>query len=103
MASYTHGQPPIVANHQTTYDDQDAADWYGIWKLSDALFACTFTGEWCEYDLGYTPEQRYMGMWSTGVPVTELAIADEPWAADYWCRRMPFRGRPRSEVGDRGP
>jgi hypothetical protein len=55
MASDSHGEPPIVANHATTYEGVDAADRYGIWKLADGLFACVFAGEWCEYALGDTP------------------------------------------------
>lgn len=77
MKTDLHGQPPILANHETTYIDVDAADWYGIWKLSDALVACVFTGEWCEYALGNTPQLRFMGTWSDGVPVTELQVTGE--------------------------
>jgi dienelactone hydrolase len=78
MKSDWHGQPPIIAQHETTFQDLNAADWYGIWKLSDALFACALTGDLCEYALGNTPEQRYMGVWSDGVPVTELQVSSEP-------------------------
>ena len=77
MASDGHGLPPVLAQHETPVDGVDAADWYGIWKLSDALFACAFDGTWCEYALGNTPEQRAMGTWSDGVPVAELAVADD--------------------------
>jgi hypothetical protein len=81
MQTDGHGVPALYAGHQTTNGGIDAADRYGIWKLSDALFACAFTGEYCEYALGNTPEQRYMGHWSDGVPVTELVISDNPTAA----------------------
>jgi hypothetical protein len=54
----------------------DALDWYGTWKLTDALMACAFAGDWCDYALGDTPEQRFMGAWSDGVPVQELAATD---------------------------
>lgn len=56
----------------------DAADWYGIWKLSTALFDCAFAGASCEYALGNTPEQTFMGTWSDGTPVTPLTVTDEP-------------------------
>ena len=56
----------------------DALDWYGTWKLLDALMACSFDGTWCEYALGNTPEQRFMGVWSDGVPVIELNVTDDP-------------------------
>jgi hypothetical protein len=78
MRSDGHGDPPIRASHQTTYEEVDAADWYGIWKLADGLLACAFTDTWCEYALGNTPEQRFMGTWSDGVPVTELVVTDDP-------------------------
>jgi hypothetical protein len=56
----------------------DALDWYGTWKLTDALLACVFAGAWCEHAFGNTPEQRFMGTWSDGVPVTELQVTDDP-------------------------
>jgi acetyl esterase/lipase len=78
MTTDYHGSPPILARHETTYRAVDAADWYGIWKLSEGLLACAFEGRWCEYALGNTPEQRFMGTWSDGVPVTELVVTDSP-------------------------
>jgi hypothetical protein len=39
---------------------------------------CAFDGEWCDYALGNTREQRYMGEWSDGVPVTEAVVTDDP-------------------------
>ncbi len=74
MAGDGHGSPPILAQHETPVDALDAADRYSIWKLADALFACAFEGTWCEYALGNTPEQRFMGTWSDGVPVVELSV-----------------------------
>ena len=56
----------------------DAFDWYGTWKWLDALMSCAFDGEWCEVALGNTPEQRFMGEWSDGVPVTEASVTDDP-------------------------
>jgi outer membrane protein assembly factor BamB len=78
MATDGHGRPAIYAGHDTTYNGIDAADRYAIWKLSDALFACVFHGESCEVALGNTPEQRFMGAWSDGVPVTELQVMENP-------------------------
>jgi hypothetical protein len=80
MASDGHGMPPMLARHDAPWNDVDAVDWYGIWKLSDALFACAFDGMWCDYALGDTPEQRYMGVWSDGVPVAELEVTADPRA-----------------------
>jgi mannose-6-phosphate isomerase-like protein (cupin superfamily) len=81
MVTDRHGQPPALARHDATFNAIDAADYYGIWKLSDALFACAFRGKWCEYALGNTPEQRSMGTWSDGVPVAALRVTDDPTAS----------------------
>jgi pimeloyl-ACP methyl ester carboxylesterase len=82
-----HGSPRLSADHfqglaghggQSGYSSPDAFDWYGTWKWLDALMGCSFDGEWCEYALGNTPEQRFMGTWSDGVPVAEPIVTDEP-------------------------
>lgn len=55
----------------------NAADRYSVWKHSDALVACAFTGAWCDYALGNTTEQRSMGAWSDGVPVADKWVTDD--------------------------
>ncbi len=77
MASDGHGMPPVLTLHDTPVNNVDAADRYGVWKLSDALLSCAFAGESCDYALGNTPEQRFMGVWSDGVPVAELQVSDD--------------------------
>ena len=79
LVSDDHGDPPLIADHglPTTGPEAgvvDALDWYGTWKFGDALFACAFRGEECAYALGDTPEQRFMGAWSDGVPVAEAVV-----------------------------
>ena len=56
----------------------NALDYYGTWKLFDALTDAAFYGKNREYALGNTPEQRYMGNWSNGNPVKELIVTDDP-------------------------
>ena len=56
----------------------NALDFYGSWKLFDALCDAAFTGKNREYALGNTPQQRFMGLWSDGVPVKELKVTDKP-------------------------
>lgn len=78
-----HGRPALVATHLQAladhgYNPPDAFDWYGTWKWLDALMGCAFDGEWCEVALGNTTEQRFMGTWSDGVPVTEAVVTDDP-------------------------
>ena len=56
----------------------DALDFYGIWKLLDGLLEAAFYGRHRRFALGDTPEQRFMGLWSDGVPVRELRVTDHP-------------------------
>ena len=52
----------------------NALDYYGLWKLFDGLTDAAFFGKNRQYALGNTPEMRYMGKWSDGVPVKELKV-----------------------------
>ena len=56
----------------------NALDYYGVWKLFDGLCDAAFFGKNREFALGDTPQQRFMGKWSDGVPVKELVITDKP-------------------------
>ena len=56
----------------------NALDFYGTWKLFDALCDAAFYGKNRGYALGNTTQQRFMGRWSDGVPVKELKITDNP-------------------------
>ena len=56
----------------------NALDYYGFWKLFDALCEAAFYGENREYALGNTPQQRYMGKWRDGTPIKKLLITDNP-------------------------
>ena len=56
----------------------NALDYYGTWKLFDALCDAAFYGKNREYALGNTRQQRFMGVWSDGVPVQELKVTDSP-------------------------
>lgn len=56
----------------------NAMDFYGTWKLFDGLCDAAFYNKNREYALGNTPQQRFMGVWSDGVPVTELKVTDKP-------------------------
>jgi hypothetical protein len=104
VVSDYHGNPPFVADHYAPVapDDRyalesgklwaairraiqkrlgsevDALDYYGFWKLFDGLTDAAFYGKNREYALGNTPEQRFMGEWSDGVPVEELQISNNP-------------------------
>jgi acetyl esterase/lipase len=89
LVSDNHGQPLLIADHfaPTCFAKDaeiapgfgmDTLDYYGTWKLFDALIDAAFYGKNREYALGNTPEQRYMGKWSDGIPVRELLVTDDP-------------------------
>ena len=90
-----HGDKKITAGHNESYSVDktfdtgvnnfsskrslnvgklDAVDFYGYWKLFDALLDCTRTNANCEYAFGNTPEQKNMGKWSDGKAVKKLKI-----------------------------
>ena len=54
----------------------DALDFYGTWKLFDALCDAAFYQRNREYALGATPQQQFMGYWSDGVPVKPMIVID---------------------------
>ena len=54
----------------------DALDWYGFWKWFDGLTDAAFYGKNREYALGNIKEQKFMGYWSDGTPVTEPIVTD---------------------------
>lgn len=89
LQSDDHGQPLLPADHFVSLTTQivlsgtafgvlNGFDWYGTWKWLDALMSCSFAGQDCQVALGNTPEQRYMGTWSDGVPVAEPEIIEDP-------------------------
>jgi pimeloyl-ACP methyl ester carboxylesterase len=78
-----YGKPDIISNHLAPvclpfFSSVDAMDYYSTWKLFDALTDYAFYGINKEYCLGDTPEQRFMGLWSDGIPVKELIVTDYP-------------------------
>jgi pimeloyl-ACP methyl ester carboxylesterase len=56
----------------------NALDYYGLWKLFDALCDAAFYGRNRQFALGNTPQQRFMGKWSDGTAVKELRVTDQP-------------------------
>jgi acetyl esterase/lipase len=49
-------------------------DYYGYWKIFDALLDCSRSDENCEYAMGNTPEQRFLGLNSNDQPLLELEV-----------------------------
>lgn len=78
-----HGQPALSAAHgvcsTATLQAQptlDAYDHYFCWKVFDALQSSAYFGTNTQYALGNTPEHRFNGLWSDGVPIQELKIQE---------------------------
>jgi len=82
VRSDEHGTPGLVADHFLSLSGSgnppDALDFYGPWKLLDGLQRCAVARRDCRLALGGTTEQRFMGRWSDGVPVTPLQVTDAP-------------------------
>jgi len=78
VRSDEHGTPALVADHFLSLSGSgnapDALDFYGPWKLLDALQRCANARQDCRFALGGTAGQRFMGRWSDGVPVTPLQV-----------------------------
>ncbi|MEE9212868.1 MAG: alpha/beta hydrolase fold domain-containing protein [Phycisphaeraceae bacterium] len=71
-------KPPMLSFHLPWHRAPDALDYYGYWRLFDALCDAAFEGRHIEYALGNTPQQRDMGTWSDGVAVKELVVVEQP-------------------------
>jgi len=89
-----HGSPALVANHfapaapaaaraprahalSSDFEHAgaiDAMDWYGTWKLFDALSDAAFYGRERDVALGGGEAQTFMGTWSDGVAVTPMRV-----------------------------
>jgi acetyl esterase/lipase len=77
----------LPANHFVPYSDQnvngviDNFDFYGIFRLFDALAAYTFTGDVQAKKIALgkgAPEQCFMGEWPDGSPVTPFSVSSNP-------------------------
>lgn len=98
IRSDDHGLPPIVATHlaplalredsittrpfaprpgsrMSAFAPPDAFDFYGPWKLFDALTDAAFFGKNRDVALGNTPAQTSMGTWSDGTPITPMVVS----------------------------
>ena len=66
-----HAAPSGAAGGEST----DNLDYYGIWRLADALCDYTFNGNAAARAVAFGsggPQQRFMGRWPDGAPVREL-------------------------------
>jgi hypothetical protein len=84
-----HGDAPLVATHMSDGAhpylpipgfEQNAIDWYGYWKPTQAALAYAFWQDNREYVVGDGDEVTFMGLWSDGTPVVPMSTADDLWA-----------------------
>lgn len=68
------GMRNISTNRAERKGKTDAMDYYGYWKLFDALRDCAQSHENCHIAFGNTPEQRSLGLWSDGTGVKEFEV-----------------------------
>lgn len=89
LSEDAHGSPGLTSDHGTcnSVNPPDAYDWGFCWKIWDALRNCALEGKDCPYALGDTPEHRYIGTWSDGVPIIGLKVQEE----------APIRAEPAPE------
>ena len=80
-----HGTPALITDHLSACGEYhgpwwsskvDALDYYGHWRPFDALCDAAFYGRNRAVALGNTPQQRFMGRWSDGLPVNELVVGE---------------------------
>lgn len=79
LRSDDYGQPALTADHllpQTAGNggEEDALDWYGLWRPLDALIICAETGQECDTALGTSEAALSMGSWSDGTPVARPIV-----------------------------
>ncbi len=85
-----HGTPGLSSGHGVCAGGSgsvfpiDTSDWGFCWRSFDALRACALFGADCAFALGDTPQNRFIGTWSDGVPLIGLKIAS----------RAPIRALP---------
>ena len=66
---------------ESRWGEEDAIDYYGIYRLVDALAEYSFYGNLDAKNVALgnnCPEQRFMGTWQDCTPVRELLSTDTP-------------------------
>lgn len=93
LRSDRYGTPQLVADAVTPLaappGTLDALDWRGLWRITDALLACSTIGRWCDSLYGPDPGIAAMGTWSDGHPARTALGAPEPPAAPWYRVAVP--------------
>ena len=72
--TFDNGIRNATAKRATHSSEFNTLDLNGYWKLFDALMECSGRGEYCEFALGDTPEQRSLGYWSDSLEIRTFEI-----------------------------
>jgi hypothetical protein len=111
-----YGDERLEAEHVSPLssgeDDVDAIDFWAIYRMADALAACSFEQDHagCEIALGNgMPRQIEMGRWPDGEPVTPMMTTNKPvtpyakrsylfpWNRPWNKRRRHYKPRSKAE------
>lgn len=71
---YDSGHRPSTVSRAFRWSKLNAVDYFGYWKLFDAMLECSRNDRLCNYAFGNTPEQRSLGNWSDGQAIKELEV-----------------------------
>jgi alpha-beta hydrolase superfamily lysophospholipase len=105
VRSDQRGPAALRADHRfplsSAANPPDALDWFASWKLLDGLQGCATTRRDCEFALGGTGPQRFMGGGATVVRCRRWRSADGPEPRQPPPQELPSGlRRPRlSQVG----
>lgn len=72
-SSFDSGVRNYTTKNALRHTKTNAIDYYGYWKLYDALRSCSASGKYCEYAFGNTPQQRSLGSLN-GQPIRALEV-----------------------------
>jgi pimeloyl-ACP methyl ester carboxylesterase len=74
-AYFDSGVRNVSTKRAQKFGTVDAMDYYGYWKLFDALLDCARADNNCKTAFGNTPEQRSLGKWSDGTIIKEFEVS----------------------------
>ena len=71
---FDNGIRNFTAKRALRMGEVDNVDYFGYWKLFDALLDCSQFGDNCEYAFGNTPQQTSLGLNANGQPLRSLEV-----------------------------
>ena len=77
LMDYDSGHRSPSAKRSMRISRTNAIDYFGYWKWFDALLECSRNGNYCEYALGNTEDQKSLGCWSDGTTIKPVEVFTE--------------------------